>query len=329
MPTTRGPEHPRRESHILETTRPMPTFDETLRALAAHQRLRRGQTKQLSDLGTQQIEELRAVWVSMPDRERLNLLATLRREAEENSLMDFDAIYLMAMDDPNADVRRLAIAASVDDESTDLLEKLLRLCGQDPDVMVRGAAAERLGRFALDAELGNLPEEDGRQIERVLLERVRSETEEISVRAAALASAGYFSTEAVRAEIGRALTRAGLRLAAIRAIGRNIDPMWTRTLTELMESDDPVVRREAALAAADYEDAVDALVDLVDDPDTTVRLAAISSLGQIGGPEAKDALIYCFESADPAIRKAAESALAEMEAAEDPLGTVGPGEEYE
>lgn len=302
----------------------MPTFNETLEALASHQRLKLSQTRLLSDLTDEQVREFGRVWSGLPDRERMNLLAILRRQAEDDMLVDFDAVYQMALDDPNADVRRLAIGASLDDESPDLLRKLLSLCANDPDEMVRGAAAERLGGFALQAELGDLPEEDSREIQRVLLDRAQSETESTAVRAAALASSGYFSTEEVRAEIRRALTRSGLRLAAIQAMGRNIDPVWTDTLTEQMGSEDATVRREAAMAAADYEGAVDALADLVDDPDSSVRLAAISSLGQIGGPEARDALIYCYESSDPTIRDAAAQALAEIEAAEDPLGSVGP-----
>ncbi len=302
----------------------MPSLKETIAALAAHQRLKSIQTKQLSDLSSEQLQELKTVWSGLPDPERMNLIATLRRQAEDDMLMDFGAIYRMALVDPNADVRRLAIVASVDDESSQLLSSLLDLCVHDPDEMVRAAAAERLGGFALKAELGELSTEDADRIEKLLLDRAKSETESIAVRAAALASVGYFSTDEVRAEIRRAITRAGLRLAAIQAMGRNIDPVWAEELTEQMGSEDPVIRREAALAAADYEDTVDALADLADDPDTAVRLAAISSLGQIGGAEARDVLIYCYESADPVIREAASSALAEIQATEDPLGTAGP-----
>ncbi len=301
----------------------MPTYEEALNALAAHQRLKRAQTKQLSGLGPDQLRQLRAVWSRLPDPERISLLATLKRQAEEDALVDFNAIYEMATEDPNADVRRVAIAASVDDESPALLARLLDLCTHDPEAMVRGAAAERLAGFAYEAEVGKLSQEDARRIETVLLERAQSETEAMGVRAAALASAGYFSTERVRAEIRRALNRSGLRVSAIRAIGRNIDPTWLETLTEQMGSEDPKVRREAAEAAGNYEGAVDALADLVDDPELSVRLAAIASLGQIGGAEARDILIYCHESSDPSIREAAANALEEIESAENPLGGFG------
>lgn len=149
------------------------------------------------------------------------------------------------------------------------------------------------------------------------------------MRASALASVGYFSTEAVRQEIQRALTRSGLLLPAIRAIGRNLDPAWTPILIEQMGSPDDAVRREAAEAAADYEDTVAALSELVDDLDHSVRLAAIASLGSIGGPEAREVLVYCFESEDPEIQEAASRALQAIEETEDPLGSVDLGEYQE
>jgi HEAT repeat protein len=301
----------------------MPTYEEALKALANHQRLKPSQTKQFTNLGSNQIEQFKAVWSTLPDPERISFLANLKKMAEENVLVDFNAIYELATEDPNADVRRVAIGASIDDQSPVLLSRLLYLCANDPEAVVRQAAAERLEGFAYEAEVGNLPDDEARRIEAVLLERVQSETEEKGVRAAALSSVGYFSTEKVRAEIRRALTRPDLKIPAIRAIGRNIDPVWTKTLEEQMGSDDPAIRREAAEAAANYENTVDALADLVDDPVLQVRLAAINSLGQIGGAEARDVLIYCYESSDPTMREAAANALEEIEATEDPLGSLG------
>ncbi len=302
----------------------MPSFEDTIEALVAHQRLRPSQIRQLSGLASEQLRQLRGVWATLPDPERMNLLASLRRHAEEDSLTDFDAIYQAAMDDRNGDVRRVAVSAVLGDRDVGVLTKMLELCASDPEEIVRATAAERLGGFAYEAEVGTLPRETAAQIEKVLLERVQSETEAPNVRARALASVGYLSTDAVKREIRRAMTRESLRIAAIRAIGRNLDPEWTDLLTEQMASDDPAIRQEAAEAAADYEDTVDALTDLVDDPVVAVRLAAISSLGKIGSAEAKDALIYCFESNDPVIKKAATAALHEIEATEDPLGTAGP-----
>lgn len=303
----------------------MPDFEGVLRTLLAHRRLRRDQTRPLSGLGPRQVDRLKAVWPSLADPERLNLLATLRRQAEADIMMDFDPVYAMAMDDPNADVRRLAVAASQSDENPDLLDKLLELCAYDPDEMVRAAAAERLAGYAYEAEVGTFSDSDARRIQDVLLERARSETETPGVRTAALASAGYFSTEEVQSELRRAISRSSLRLAAIRGIGRNCDPSWSAVLVEQMGSEDAAVRREAATAAADCDGTLVALSGLVDDPDVSVRLAAISALGKTGGAEAREILVYCHESPDADIRKAAAEALREIDETEDPFGTAGLG----
>lgn len=305
---------------------PIEGFDDALAALAAHEKLKGSQVKQLSGLGSAQLQRLKATWHSMPDPERMHLLATLRKTAEDDALVDFDSVYAMAMEDPNADIRRVAVVSVTESNSESIMERLLALCSQDPEELVRCAAAERLGPFAYEAEVGTLPEEDARRIEAILLERTRSETEAPQVRGSALASLGYFSTEAVRQEIQRALTRSGFLLSAIRAIGRSMDPVWTPVLIEQMGSSNAAVRREAAEAAADYEDSVSALSELVDDPDRSVRLASIASLGTIAGPEARDVLVYCFESADPEIREAASRALQAIEEPEAPLGSVDFGQ---
>ncbi|HZK67451.1 MAG TPA: HEAT repeat domain-containing protein, partial [Chloroflexota bacterium] len=105
-----------------------------------------------------------------------------------------------------------------------------------------------------------------------------------------------------------------------------MDPMWTPVLIEQMGSPNAAVRREAAEAAADYEDSVSALSELVDDPDRSVRLASIASLGTLAVPEARDVLVYCFESADPEIREAASRALQASDEPEAPLGSVDLGQ---
>ena len=228
------------------------------------------------------------------------------------------------MDDPNTAVRRVAIASTITDDSPAVLDRLLRLCVDDPDETVRRAAAERLAGFAFEAEVGKLDHDSLRRIEETLVGRVRSEAEALQVRAAALTSAGFLSTEPVQSEIRKGLANSGLQIAAIRAIARNLDPRWTAVLEEQMADDDPIVRQEAAVAAAEYEETVGALGELVDDPEIPVRLAAISSLGKIGGDEAYDFLVYCHESSDPIVKEAAEKAMQEAEEEDESLGEISP-----
>jgi len=61
------------------------------------------------------------------------------------------------------------------------------------------------------------------------------------------------------------------------------------------------------------------VIDMLDDPNMAVRLAAIRSLGQIGGDEAREGLIYAVEDKREQIRTAAKAAIEALDAGEDPL----------
>ena len=55
------------------------------------------------------------------------------------------------------------------------------------------------------------------------------------------------------------------------------------------------------------------------DPDDEVKQAAITSLGEIGGSQAKAALLLLLESESEATRESASDALAALDFEEDPL----------
>ena len=66
------------------------------------------------------------------------------------------------------------------------------------------------------------------------------------------------------------------------------------------------------------EEVVPSVGELVADPDTDVRLAAIRALGEIGGSKARECLAGCLQTSNELIRETAEQALYELEAWEDP-----------
>jgi HEAT repeat protein len=88
--------------------------------------------------------------------------------------------------------------------------------------------------------------------------------------------------------------------SAVFAMGRNGDQRWASQVLRELDSAKPEMRFEAARAAGELEltDAVAPLAQLAEDSDQLVREAAIWSLGQIGGPEAKEALLQLLERAD-------------------------------
>src|SRR5579885_1571069 len=266
-------------------------FDRLIERLRDEEDIPRGEWDPLSALADERLVAFRALWDSMGPSWRLGLLDALYDEAEDNAHLDFTPIWQLALADDAAKVRAAGIAYSADEEGDWLIDPLLRLAAIDPDAEVRAAAAEALGRFAYLAEVGDLPEGRAAQIRHALLALVNRPQEPLAVRANALGSVGYFSTPEVAAAIRQAHADVDLRQSAVRAMGRNCDPTWTETLLEDSRSRGGSLR---------------------EDPTTSVRLAAIWALGEIGGDEAQEALIYCLEDPQDAVREAAEAALIEL-----------------
>jgi HEAT repeat protein len=243
----------------------------------------------LSMLEGDDLARFRDVWSKLPAGARARLILALRGAAEQRLRLDFSALNRLALDDADAQVRLAGAQSTLEDNSPELLRKLLDLVGSDPSIDVRSVAAEDVARFALLAELEDLDAETSAQLKASLREVVRDKNQ---------------------------------RLGAVRGMGRNADSRWTDRLMPVLGSDDPQLREAAAHALGEIEDerAVTPLVELVDDPEPEVRLAVIQALGHIGGEDAREALLYLAESAEDPIREAAEHALEEIEAAEaDPL----------
>jgi HEAT repeat protein len=105
-------------------------------------------------------------------------------------------------------------------------------------------------------------------------------------------------------------------------MGRSAELDWLPTIMEEMHSDDPEMRFEAATAAGTIaeEEAIGDLAELTQDDDAEVQEAAIASLGQIGGPEARDVLhSVAAASSDERVLEAVSDALAEADFLEDPM----------
>jgi HEAT repeat protein len=276
----------------------------------------------LSMLEGTDLTRFHAEWSKLPAGARARLLRALRGAAEQRLRLDFSALNLLALDDPDPQVRLAGIQSMIEDHSPALLRRLLTLVQSDVNPEVRWAAAEDLARFTLRGEVEDLDAESMSQLRAILQEVVRDENQAPRVRGSALAALGYFSDTETAQDLAFGFSDPVLRLGAVRAMGRSADPRWTDRLMPVLGSDDPDMRREAARALGEIEDerAATPLVEVVDDPDPEVRLAVIEALGRIGGEAAREALLYLGEDPEDHIRAAAESALEELEAAEgDPM----------
>ena len=307
---------------LRQTEEEQAVFDRALELVGEQGPMSPEEVDSLSMLEGADLATFHDVWSKLPAGARARLLVALHGAAENRLRLDFSALNRMALDDADPQVRLAGLRSTIEDQSPQLLRKLLDLVQSDPSPEVRLAAAEDLARFTLLGELENLDSETVSQLRAVLQEAVRDANQAPSVRASALAALGYFSDTETAQDLALGFSDPILRIGAIRGMGRSADSRWTDRLMPVLGSDDPDMRREAAAALGEIEDERSAtpLVEIVDDPDPDVRLAVIEALGHIGGEEAREALLYLGEDPEDSIRAAAEKALEELEAAEgDPM----------
>ncbi len=272
----------------------IPRFEDVVRALQSEGELAKGAALfALSDLDAREAEALERAWPDIAIGRRRALIEDLGELAEGNFEVDFEAIYRIAMDDEDADVRRSAITALWESEDADLIAPLLDRLGHDPEMEVRAAAASTLGRYVYMGEVEEIPASHLLRVEEALL-GVFHGTGPAEVRRRALEALAFSSREDIPGLIQTAYASPDqqFRVSALFAMGRSADERWAETVLAELNNTDNEIRFEAARSAGELEleRAVSPLRKLLNDPDIQIREAAVWSLGQIGGNEARQAL---------------------------------------
>jgi len=295
------------------------TFEEQLSRLGDLSRpLAHAELKGLSNLGPEMLKVFWQQWRAFPGERRVEIVHALDELAEDNVDLDFRPVFRACLSDADPTVRAAAITGLWEDESEPTMERLISLLHDDAGE-VRAAAVIALAPFAFRAELGELPDPSGAKVHQALLSAATDPDQPLEVRRRAVEGLGYFAnSREAQAEIGRAYANAEvlMRESAVLAMGRSMRPTWFPYIERELKSQAPGMRYEAARAVGELgEDGrgmLPSLLPLVDDEDTEISLAAIWSLGQIGGPSAKRLLQRLARSKDEARSQAANEALEEL-----------------
>jgi HEAT repeat protein len=263
---------------LLDESQPVPTLDLT----------------QLSDLGSDQAETLGAHWHRAPTTNRQAVVRELGQLAHDHIEFDFELVNRIALDDEDPDVRCQAIANLWECEASDMARKILDLLQTDGHHAVKASAADALGRFVYLGEVDKLDAELLRAVEDGLL-AFAEDDQAGDARLRALESLGYSSRPEVVGLIEDAYASSdeSLKRSGVMAMGRSANEQWIPSVSQELNSPSPLIREEAARAAGELEarGTVSVLIELLDDPKTSVRRAAIWSLGLIGGNRAEEALV--------------------------------------
>ncbi len=294
-------------------------YEEVLRHISNNEeRLRIRYLYALSSMSRDQFEAFRAAWPAIATERRRLIVRRLAEITEQSFEVNFDSIFLMALEDEDSQVRAAAIEGLWENEDRSLIAPLIRLMQSDEAEIVRAAAAAALGRFVLLAELEKLDSAIGARIEEALRATIANHAETVEVRRRAIESIAYSGKDGVRKIIQEAYDSDDEKMqsSALFAMGRSADPYWRHLLLTELESRNPELRYEAARACGELElsSAVPRLSELaLHDPDPEVQQAAVWALGAIGGKEARRVLEICYASHDEALRDAAADALDEMD----------------
>jgi HEAT repeat protein len=280
----------------------------------------------LSDLSREQQAQVRAWWAGLPVARRQHLTAQLVELAELSVELEFSRVFLVALDDPDPQVRATAIDGLWENESLTVLRRLVELLEHDQDQRVQVAVLRALARFALLASTGALDADWAERLRTLLLRAAEARAASLEARRRAVEAVAVFTDDdAVRAVIADAYADPHLpmRASALYAMGRNLDPHWLDTVLKELRSQQPMLRYEAARASGELgsQRAVPVLLEMLADPDREAQLAAVAALGKLGGRAAGTALRKLLDSDDEGLREAAEDALDELNFGANPLMT--------
>lgn len=298
------------------------TRDELVAALdkAATSRPSSGDAAVLSDVARELVDELRQRWLVLPVETRRFWVRDMHSLSEANLQSNFSRALRVALDDPDEEVRAIAITALWEDESTELLTRYLQMLRYDASSVVREAAVVALGHFCYRASTDDLDDDLADQIRETLIDLLES-TEPLPIKTRALEAVAFYSEDPeVEAYIVDAYESGNdeYRRSAIAAMGRNLADRWLEPVLEALDDEEAEIRLEGVRAAGEFgaEQAIDRLEPLIDDDDDEVRRATIDALESIGGSRAIQVLRFASRSEDQLVADAADEALSRVLTAE-------------
>ena len=276
------------------------------------------------------------LWPAIEPARRREVLAAMQQLEEAHSPLDFHKAALTALRDPDPATRMLAVRGLREQDRTEYMRLLASQLRDDPVPMVRAEIAKALGGYVIGLEFGLMPDDDAETLTAALRDAIEDVEETDEVRGTALESLGAWSDEST-GEMISDLYEVGnpqLRLAAIRAMGRNASEGWLDLLVYHFDDEDADMRAAAAEAAGQLlmDEAVDPLVLLAtEDKDEDVQVAAIRALGEIGNEEVERILNrWLKERSAPHIQDAVREALAEVQViTADMVDGRGRGPQFE
>lgn len=258
---------------------------------------------QFSDLLPADLESLLDAWPRISLDRKILLLERLNALADINTLVSFDDLGRALLEDADAPVRKHAVRLLVECDDRRLIPRFIEMLTNDPENAVRAEVASTLGLFVHLGELNGIPTESKQLVEDILLSVTNADEEEPNIRRRALESLGFSSRMEIPTLIQSAFEREDpdWRASALFAMGRTIDDNWGGHVLQMLGAENIRIRLAAVQAAGELglKAAGPLLLEMLEEEfDDAVAGAAIWSLSQIGGEDARLYLEHLLDKMD-------------------------------
>lgn len=285
--------------------------------------LSQARVARLSDLSREDGRILARTWPEFPEETREAIVRRIDELSEERIDVNFRRALRVALDDPSATVRQLAVSALWEENSTDARDRFQELLEQDPSEDVRAQAAAALEPYVARAAEGELDEAEADHLRDVLL-AATSPNEPLVVQRRAIEALGPLGSDPQVRDLITEFYESddqALRCSAIYAMGRSLQSQWLPEILAELENDEAELRYEAVRAAGALgsQDALPGLLGAARDEDAEVRHAAIAAIGQIGGRGGARALERLADDAEEADFELIESTLEDVNSLLEPF----------
>jgi HEAT repeat protein len=236
--------------------------------------------------------------------DRRSLLTELGEASEANFELNYRELGFLGLDDGDGSVREVAINLLWEDETLELMSRLIEVSHTDESARVRAAALSELGRFILLCEYEEIPLSEAVRAQDTAIDILNNENEEIIVRRRALEAISNSSHNIVPVAVLEAYNSGDrlMQISSIFAMGRTCDKRWRDIVMKEIRSSDPEIVYEATRAAGELEitEAIPVLGQLAVDRDRDIQQLAVWSLGEIGGRESLRILNALAEDSEEA-----------------------------
>jgi len=241
---------------------------------------------ELSDMSSEDLDKFATIWQDLEDERRRIVIRHMADISEGDYQVDYHEIFAYCLADPSPPVRIAALDGLWDSESISLIEPIIDMAQDDPDLEVRRMAAATLGHYVILGEWDVISVKHTEPIIEGLLSILEDDNSNPSVIRAALESISSNPHVKVPGLIEQAYDSGDskMQISAIFAMGQSADPRWLSIIQEEMQSpyEDMLIEAVRAAGSIGKNELIADVADLITDDDMEVSLAAIAAIGEIG-----------------------------------------------